>query len=120
MDIYYYYLLIAPSGCQNVFCCPVPHLDGFTKNFLDQHIDRYGRVVLYNHEMSGTVARIKTVADIDGRTNTLAYTNTAKPHLITSVTDPYGRKAYFGYSTTVLLTNITDTSGMSASIAYGT
>src|SRR5205823_112168 len=112
--------LLSPSGGVMSYTTRSTEGAGLTNNFIDKRIDRYGRVVIYNYETNGTVVRIKNAVDIDGRTNTIAYTNTSRPHLITSVTDPYGRKAYFKYDSNGWLTNITDTSSMSSSVVYGT
>src|SRR6266478_1007678 len=111
--------ILSPTGAWTTYSTRVPEGAG-TNFFMDKRLDKYGRVVKYNPETNGTVLRIKNVVDIDGRTNTIAYTNTSKPHLITSVTDPYGRTAYFKYNTNGWLTNITDTSGMISSFLYAT
>ena len=110
------------TGSQNGYGSLWTNPQGRQYALLSQRLDRYGRTTRYEWETNGTgsaqVARLKTMTDRDGRTCSLAYTNTSFPRLITSVTDPYGRSARFLYDTNGMLTTIIDMAGMSAGINY--
>lgn len=96
--------------------------DGTMRYFRTNQIDQYGRAFKYhyssNYVASLPVMRLNQMVDVDGKTNTLAYTNAAFPYLITSVTDPYQRVARFFYDHLGRLTNITDVAGMPSSFQY--
>ncbi|MDB6016692.1 MAG: putative rhs-related protein [Pedosphaera sp.] len=113
-------VLSGPTGSQNHYAYAQGTLTGTTNYFLTHRMDRYGRTIHFNYGTFGTSVRLTNVFDIDGRTNTLAYTNTTFTNLITSVTDPYSRSAYFIYDNSGRLTNITDMAGMSSSFTYDT
>jgi RHS repeat-associated protein len=111
--------ITAPTGEVNTYDYNAGFLaDGITNYFLTRRLDRYGRSTLYSYETVGTVTRATNFVDIDGRTNTLAYTNTTFQNLITSITDPYGNVARFFYDSSGRLTNITDAAQMSSSFQY--
>lgn len=114
----------SPTGSQNQYGTLWTSPQGRQFAMLDQRLDRYGRSTKYEWETSGggggETARLKRLVDRDGRSCTLGYTNASFPRLITSVTDPYGRSAYFGYDVTGALISITDMAGMTSSFTYGT
>ena len=91
---------------------------GTTNYFADQRIDRYGRSMHFHFGVFGSSVRLTNVVDLDGRTNTLTYGNSTFTNLITTVTDPYGRSAYFHYDDQGRLTNIVDMAGMTSSFEY--
>jgi YD repeat-containing protein len=90
--------------------------------FLTQRVSPEGYTTTFQYEgydPDNINVRLKYVIDPDGRTNTLTYaTGGFSTNLITQVTDPYGRSAYFQYDNNGLLTNITDMAGMSSSMRY--
>ena len=112
----------SPTGSQNQYGSLWTNPQGRQYSFLSKRLDRYGRTVNYTWETQGTgtneIARLKEVVDRDGRICTIGYTNTSFPRLITSVTDPYGRSAYFTYNTNGLLASITDMAGMTSGFIY--
>ncbi len=110
------------GGSDNLYGFPISFGVGISRYFLTNRMDRYGRVAHYgytNVNVGGSdYVRLTSMKDKDGRTNTLSYTNTAFPRLITSVTDPYNRTAHFIYDNVGRLTNITDMASMSSSFKY--
>jgi RHS repeat-associated protein len=111
-------VLSSPSGASTHYEFNVLNGIGKTNFFLTHRRDRYGRIRFLNYESIGSMVRLTNVVDLDGKTMTMAYTNTTFTNQITSVTDPYGRSAYFKYDATGLLTNITDMAGMTTSFQY--
>jgi YD repeat-containing protein len=97
---------------------PATNQTWLTNYFMDQRVDRYGRAVHYNYDATGQVPLLRTVVDVDGRTNILSYDNATFTNRITSVTDPYGRTAHFTYNSSGWLTSITDMAGMTSSFIY--
>ncbi|MDW8382130.1 MAG: hypothetical protein RMN51_08505 [Verrucomicrobiota bacterium] len=93
-----------------------------TFRFRTNAVDRYGRVThfVWAPTIIGSITnwRLNSIRDRDGRVCTIAYTNTKYPHLITSVTSPYGHTAHFVYDHLGRLTNIIDMAGMSSSFQY--
>ena len=112
--------LITPSGSQYVYGTSSGDITGTTNYFLTQRLDQYGRVLeQFNVQTIGSLTRLTNMLDLDGQTNTLVYGNATFTNLITAVTDPYGRTAYFNYRTApVFLTNIVDAQGMSTYFQY--
>jgi len=109
----------SPTGSQNRYGSAWSPPSGDRQFQLrNKSVDRYGRSIDYEWETDGAGARLKHVFDRDGRSCSFAYTNSAFPNLITSVTDPYGRSAYFIYNAQGLLTTIIDMAGMSSSFTY--
>ena len=115
--------VVAPSGSENLYGTPQVFTNGIRRLLLTNRVDRWGRKTSYNYQsFTNTVGavglRVFQVTDKDGRQCSIAYTNTAFPHLITSVTDPYSRTAHFFYDLRGWLTNITDMAGMASSFKY--
>ena len=110
------------TGSQNHYGSLWTNPQGRQYAFLSQRLDRYGRTVNYEWETQGSggaeKARLKEVVDRDGRICPLGYTNTAFPHLITSVGDPYGHAAYFIYDTNGVLNKVIDMAGLESSFSY--
>jgi RHS repeat-associated protein len=110
-----YYTFRATNDAQNVVTYFMSSQSDPTGQSLFFH---YTRVDLTDGLGSKTAqVTLNSVTDADSRTTTLAYTNTARPTLITSVTDPYSRTArllHDGY----FLTNITDVVGINSGFLY--
>ena len=115
-------ILKGPTGAERRHLWSYGYSSGVTNYFLTEKADRYGRRALINYETAslyGTnVVRATRLVDIDGRTNVISYTNVSFPKLITSIEDPYQRKAFFRYDHLGRLTNIIDAIGMSSSFQY--
>ena len=108
------HLMRSPRGGVNqygYFFQPMPTL---TNYYMDKRMDRYGRTVYYNYETVGGVARLASVIDTDGHTNTLTYNG----NFVSTVRNPYGDTAHFYYNADGMLTNITDAAGMSSYFYY--
>jgi hypothetical protein len=108
--------MIGPLGSKNGYAFKAL-LAGATNHFLTHRMDRYGRITEFKYETNGTIARMTSVIDKDGRSITVSYHSGTNAHLIGEVTDPYGRSARF-YYTNQLLTHIVDTAGMSTYFEY--
>ncbi|MGH7977780.1 MAG: RHS repeat-associated core domain-containing protein [Limisphaerales bacterium] len=112
-------LLVAPNGATNIYGFAQAYSGGTTNYFLTQQVDQFGRTVQqFNYKMVGDIVELASVVDFDGQTNTLAYGDASFPNLITSVTDRYGRTAYFNYDSNGDLTNVVDADGMSSYFEY--
>ncbi len=85
--------------------------------FLTQVMDAVGN---YDQLHYDAQIRITNIVDAIGQSTTLLYTNATYPFAITSVTDPFGRAAYFQYNSSGVLSQITDVLGMSSQFTYGT
>jgi RHS repeat-associated protein len=93
--------------------------------FLTNHTDQQGKSVQYTYTYftnvdTSVVVRPTEMKDKDGKTCAISFTNTAFPNLITSVSDPYSRSAYFIYDSFGRLTNIIDIAGLHSSFQYDT
>jgi len=91
---------------------------GDTSYFLTRRTDRYGRSILYSYVPYGDRVRLSTVYDVDGRTNSLAYTDSRFPNLITSITDPYDQTCHFTYDSVGRLATIVDMIGLVTTFQY--
>lgn len=111
------YNIETPTGSQNQYDTAYTGSLGWEYKLRSKQFDRYGRQTTFEWETDANGARLIRVRDRDGRACVLGYTN-ANPNLITSVTDPYGRSAYFIYNHQGLLTNIIDMADMPSAIAY--
>jgi len=115
------YTVTYPDGRQDIYgfvCDNGPVLMGA---FLTEHRDAQGHSTrLIYYPFTFPVVRLRYVIDGDGRTNTVSYvtTNSYSTNLISQITDPFGRSAYFAYDNSGHLTNITDVAGISSSFAY--
>lgn len=100
--------------------------------FLTRHIDPQGRVTRIGYQRTGSTDFaqpryvVKAVVDPDGRETTYYY-NTSDYNQLTSIVDPYGRTAYFGYENSSQVPNILpsrylnsiqDAEGMQSKFAY--
>jgi RHS repeat-associated protein len=111
--------IAAPSGSSLSYSASATLDSGGTAYTMTRQSDRYGRTVFFNYATNGTGLVLTNVYDLDGRTNTLTYTNAGTfANLIASVTDPYGRTARFYYDSIGRLTNITDAMSMQTSLQY--
>ena len=94
--------------------------------FLTAITDPQGNSIILGYDTS---YRLTTVTDALGLKTTLTYGQTANPadsgnssiYLVTKVTDPYGRFATFGYTSTFpyQLVSITDVIGIQSQFIYG-
>jgi len=105
-----------PDGSKEVFAIS----DGSTsyprRVFLSAVADPAGNTTTISYDSS---LRVTTITDTLGQSITLAYGLSGDPLKITSVTDPFGRFAAFGY-TSGQLTSITDPVGIQSQFAYAT
>ncbi len=111
--------LIHPDGSHDVYQHQVSVPLSAAQHFLlTQKVDAQGRATLFNYGTSNSVlARLESVVDVDGKTNTLRYQN-ANVALVTEVEDPYGRKATLAYNAGGQLAGITDPAQLTSSFLY--
>jgi len=86
--------------------------------FLTSRVDVDGCSNTFVYGEGTGYVRLLRVIDGDGRTNTLYYTNTSYPQLVTSVVDPFGNTARFQYDSNGNLTSITDPQLITSSFTY--
>src|SRR5579859_850171 len=117
------YVLYRPDGTTQVFSQLETNGGGggvaFLRAYLTQEVLPDGTYNQFVYgRVSGGVVVLKQMIDTDGQTNTLSYTNTALPWLITSVTDRFGRAANFQYNSGGYLTIIIDPENISSGFGY--
>jgi RHS repeat-associated protein len=110
-----------PDGSMQVFDSIA---DSQGNIFLTQVIDPYGNSVTLGYDtttVSGTVCiRLRTITDTIGQTTNINYGLSGDSLKITQVTDPFGRSAFFSYTSSApyQLLGITDVVGMTSQFTY--
>jgi RHS repeat-associated protein len=112
------FIISYANGAQDFYQeVPSEELEGYQVALLTSKVDQFGHVTRFTYQDTNNVCTLKYLVDVDGRTNTLFYTN-QNPSLITGVRDPFGHSATMQYDSNGMLTNITDVVGMSSSFRY--
>jgi len=112
--------LLYPDGSMDVYT-GIPHRftnSNFTNYFLTAKVDPDGNQLTFNYDTNVAWAKLLSVVDADGRTNTVTYGDSSHQYLITSVTDPFGRSVSLSYDSTGLLTNIIDVASLTNGFTY--
>jgi RHS repeat-associated protein len=116
------YELQYPDGSRREYATSDGSSGSTRRIFLTQIIDAAGNTVQLNYQLKPQGATnallITNIVNAIGQAMTLSYTNAAYPFAITSVSDPFGRTAYFDYNTNGLLEQITDVLGLTSQYTY--
>jgi YD repeat-containing protein len=113
------YSVTYPDGSMDLYNYPATDGSGDTLFYRTASLDPGGHSTLFNYSSASGSVLLSYVVDADGRANTLEYTNSPNPTLITGVTDPFNRKIILKYdASTSMLTNITDVVGLSSGFIY--
>lgn len=108
------------STCRNLYRLAMQPESGGSLTLLTAKTDPHGRRLQFNYTITGSLARLVSVADYDGRTNYLYYTNRHFPRWVTDVRDPFGRQAHFQYDALGNLVQIIDVQGITNQFRYDT
>lgn len=104
-----------PDGSKYVYA----RSDGSTSNprrvFLTGIVDAAGNAVTLNYDAQ---LRLVSIVDATGRATSIGYELAARPLLITSITDPFGRTARIAYDSNGRLSTITDVIGIQSVFSY--
>ena len=110
------YELLYPNGARRDYAQSDGSVGSSRRIFLTRIVDPSGNAVQLNYDSQ---FRITNIVNAINQATTLSYTNAAYPNAITSVTDPFGRTAYFQYNSSGLLTQTTDVLGLTSQYTYG-
>jgi RHS repeat-associated protein len=107
----------APDGSVDVYGQPDSSFSVTRRVLLTESRDPQGNGLrfIYDH-----LLRLVAVSDAVGQVTTISYDLSADPLKITSVTDPFLRKATLQYDTSGRVSTVTDVIGMSSSVNYAT
>jgi YD repeat-containing protein len=104
-----------PDGSQDVYG-QSDNATTMRKYFLTSVSDPAGNTVTLSYDTA--TSRLLYINDALAQRTTLAYGLSGDIYKVTSVTDPFGRQAFFQYASGVLQ-SVTDAAGMTSSFAYG-
>lgn len=83
--------------------------------FLTRSIDAQGNAMEFTYD---GLRRLTSLTDATGGQTIFTYGLSARPLLVTKITDPFGRSATLGYDAYGRLTSITDVMGITSTVSY--
>lgn len=113
------YTLTSVDGSKRIYSTSNGATSGTRRVFLTSVVDAQGNALTFALTLGyDSSVRLNTITDAAGRQTSFSYTQTGKPLLVKTITDPFGRTATLEYDGSSRLSSITDVVGIKSEFSY--